>query len=651
MDNDRNDCASGTMSLGVSELRGMPAMAQKKIPRLVGAALVTLAAVVSSGSLLAIRVPEAVGEEPAPNGSARFLLLRQGTWTLAPVPEGTRSVCPRAATAGGRCVIASAMPIRPQFDEMRPQNVPEVDRTCYLLNVRWPSGHSFMAKEGRAFGRVAFSEDGTSFVAEAYGEENRWADYKSELSCFSGADGRLLGTAAFDLPGPLTALALSPSGNHIFCASNHGMAVYAVPDMRRCYLLDRPNNGVSFSADGRYAVIAEFLAGPEPESAVEPPEPKQARQAAPRYPCEPAVAPTGNATGGTSQTGTGDQSDVPNYVPGSTGRSSEGKCQVRLVELRTMQVCWHFLSDRWIYNPVLSSDGGILAFEVSLHEQKAIEVWDTRRGKRIARLDVPSLQQFLLNSNILAVLSDHSPQLAFYDVPSCERIGATQCQIPGEFSLCGGGYSVAIAEGKSRIGIWGLKLAEAPENNPQHREWHAAAPSPSQAEFSRWYDTLGGPDATAARLTMRSLESSGDAGVEFLKTRLKPESVGEAEILALVRALDSDDYRVREAAFRRGEAMARAAKVQLQQQMALTKSAEVRASLRRILASVEYFCIRDMNCLRSLRAIECLEVIASRRSRQLLSSLASGSPSSPVTQDARAALDRMNLRVSADDGT
>ena len=159
------------------------------------------------------------------------------------------------------------------------------------------------------------------------------------------------------------------------------------------------------------------------------------------------------------------------------------------------------------------------------------------------------------------------------------------------------------------VGIWELDRASLGRKTGQSKEPRPASRVPSPADLSKWYDVLGRLDANPARETMTSLEESGDRAVEFLETRLKPEVVAEAEILALVRNLDSDKFRVRQKAFARGEVLAKIAKKQLREQMEGTQSAEVRQSLARLLAQADDYSISDPERLRCVRAIECLEVI------------------------------------------
>jgi len=529
---------------------------------------------------------------------------------------------------------------------------------------------------------MVVSSDGGMLVAEVYRQPNRWADTEEALSCISIADGSVQGTVAIEKPGGFGAVAFSPLGEHVMCAHTGGISIYTAPRLERCYFLGRStyNAGfynAAFSADGRYAALAEWVEKPARRSAVvEPKGQPTAEYGSPASPAGPTSRPAGSAgVGGSEQKplsssypppgasdgGNQQKAGAPpysppgsvGYSPGSTGSIDgvEGKQEIMLVELRTKQVCWHVSSDHDIYHPALSSDGGLLAFEVAGKDSGTVEVWDTRRGRRIARLDGPShsfIFQFLPNSNILTVFDYQPSGVMFYGIPSCKRLGTIEHPEVGRIALCADGRSVAIGEGKNSIGIWDLQRARLGRSGARSKDRVVPTREPSQVELSGWYGAIGGSDAKAARKGMEGFEDSGDRGVEFLATRLKPEMVSEAELFALVRELDSDEFRVRQEAVKKLEPLARIAKPQLREQMEASKSAEVRASLRRVLALVDDYCIRDAECLRCLRAIECLEVIGSSRSRRLLTRLAGGSPSSPVTQDASAALVRMDEWVSGE---
>ena len=449
-------------------------------------------------------------------------------------------------------------------------------------------------------------------------QANRWADFEVVLTCYSLAGGSLRRDAAICGSEILQALAFPPSGEYLLSSHRNGISIYRVPTLRRCYNLDWANSGAAFSADGRYVALEDTRQHP-------------ARVGARR---EPAArdGPSGDPAGPASHT----QGGVDTMQ------------EICLVELRTQRECWRVSSGHTLYNPAVSSDGGLIAFRVSEDRPSPVDVWDTRRNKRLARLGAYTEYRFLPNSDILLLLEYHPPNLTIYRARSGTRLGAIEHPGIGSYSLSSDGRSFAVSEGSNSIGIWDLNRARLGRLGVRGRGSPAAARRPSQAELSGWYEAIAGSDAVAARQGIAGLGESGDWGVEFLEARLKPETLEKAEVLRLVRELDSDDFRARQSALTKLEGVATIAKRWLREQLEASESAEVRASLRRALAVADNYCIRDPERIRCLRAIECLEIIASPRARRLLVRLAGGSPSSAITQDASAAIVRMDEWVTAE---
>ena len=154
------------------------------------------------------------------------------------------------------------------------------------------------------------------------------------------------------------------------------------------------------------------------------------------------------------------------------------------MELRTKQVCWHVSADHNIYHPAMSSDGGMLAFEVAGKDSGTVEVWDTRRGRHVARLDGlahPFVYEFLPNSDILTLFdyqSSRAPRVVLYGIPSCKRLGTIEHPEVGGISLCADGRSVAISEKKNAIGIWDLqraRLGRKETHSKEHSRAHTGA--------------------------------------------------------------------------------------------------------------------------------------------------------------------------------
>jgi hypothetical protein len=232
------------------------------------------------------------------------------------------------------------------------------------------------------------------------------------------------------------------------------------------------------------------------------------------------------------------------------------------MELRTKEVCWHASYEHDICHPVLSSDGRALAFTVLDREQRTLEVWDTGQGKRLARMKLSldwTTYRFLPNSNVLAAV-DAPCGLVFFGFPSSKRRGTIAYPTITAFEFCRAGRSLAISRGKNAIDIFSLDRARLGQKGARNRESRDAVQAARQADLSRWYEALAGTDARAARESMKALESTGDRGVEFLETRPTRQTVGEDQILRLVRELASDEFSVRQQAQRSLGALARTAK-------------------------------------------------------------------------------------------
>ena len=82
--------------------------------------------------------------------------------------------------------------------------------------------------------------------------------------------------------------------------------------------------------------------------------------------------------------------------------------------------------------------------------------------------------------------------------------------------------------------------------------------------------------------------------------------------------------------------------------MGSAASVEVRLKLHRILAEWREYCIHDTECIRTLRAIQCLEMIGTAKSFAALQRISRGEPDSIVTQDSKAAVSRLTDWVQAE---
>jgi RNA polymerase sigma factor (sigma-70 family) len=195
------------------------------------------------------------------------------------------------------------------------------------------------------------------------------------------------------------------------------------------------------------------------------------------------------------------------------------------------------------------------------------------------------------------------------------------------------GKLLATGHQDSAILLW--DVAAAYERRPR--------PLPAEAHtLETWWRDLAG-DAPVAHRAIWSLASVPAQAVPLLRDRLKPALPLPAdELQRLLKDLDSPQFRRRDEASRRLADFGEDAEPTLRHALANKPSAEVRQRLERILAGPRV--VRSPDLLRTLRALQVLEAIGDQPARALLGKLAEGAPASPLTREARAAMDRLAHR-------
>lgn len=157
-----------------------------------------------------------------------------------------------------------------------------------------------------------------------------------------------------------------------------------------------------------------------------------------------------------------------------------------------------------------------------------------------------------------------------------------------------------------------------------------------------WKDLAG--DAAKAYAALGRLVSSPGPTVAFLRKRLTSmTTVDTQRIEQLIADLDSDTFTVRDAASKELETLGEQAGAALEKALAGNPSAETRRrleALRRRLDDAR----PSVETIRQVRAVEALELIGSPEARQLLERLAAGPAGSRLTQEARAAVERLGRR-------
>jgi WD40 repeat protein len=199
------------------------------------------------------------------------------------------------------------------------------------------------------------------------------------------------------------------------------------------------------------------------------------------------------------------------------------------------------------------------------------------------------------------------------------------------------GRRLASAGHDATILVWDLTGRAAAETD-------GAVPL-ADKDLARLWANLGDEQSAGrAYQAMRALLRFPEEAVGLLRKHLRPVPTADAARVARWLAdLDSPDFAVREGATeelrRRGEAVEPALRKALDGRPA----PEVRRRVKLLLEG-----LGGANRLRAARAVEVLERLGTAEARRLLETLAGGAPDARLTQEAKAALARLNARPVAD---
>jgi hypothetical protein len=166
-------------------------------------------------------------------------------------------------------------------------------------------------------------------------------------------------------------------------------------------------------------------------------------------------------------------------------------------------------------------------------------------------------------------------------------------------------------------------------------------------QVAAWWEDLASPDARKAHQAVGRLIAAGDSATAFLRTKLVPAPEAGGRISSLIAALDDNSFARREKASGELEKLLPQVRSALVNALAKTPSPEVRRRIESLLA-LPIPLVRDAQSLREIRAIQVLEHIvatgadATRLAAiDLLKDLAAGAPEARLTQEAKAAVERL----------
>jgi WD40 repeat protein len=169
----------------------------------------------------------------------------------------------------------------------------------------------------------------------------------------------------------------------------------------------------------------------------------------------------------------------------------------------------------------------------------------------------------------------------------------------------------------------------------------SATKQPDVNVETRWKELVG-DDAPKAFEAVHALAGAPAASVAFLKDHVHPVAFADVEhVQRLVADLDSEQFAVRKKASVELEKVGEAAAPYLRKALEADPSPEVRKRIEDVLKRTDAVTPRG-EALRTLRAIEVLEAIATAEAKAVLRALAKGMPDAAVTRTAQGALNRIH---------
>jgi WD40 repeat protein len=200
-------------------------------------------------------------------------------------------------------------------------------------------------------------------------------------------------------------------------------------------------------------------------------------------------------------------------------------------------------------------------------------------------------------------------------------------------ALSADGKTLASGSNDSTVLLWDMAAISKPVSVDKT--------TPTARELQTLWRSLGDADAGKAYQAMGQLAATPKEATALLKEHLKPIKPADPKLVEqLLEDLNSQKYSVREKANVELEKLGELALKALRERLAAKPSLEMRQRIDKLLAKLNGP-VESPEMLQGLRAVETLERIGSSEAAEVLATMAKGAAGHRVTEDARAAWQRL----------